>query len=280
MLYLISQIVLCLLAAMIVGFILGWLGNKLFGGSGVSEEEHEALRARLNEARDKSASLEASLKDCNEMQTRNRSELAAANARASDMEALARKAENDARAQIKAATEKSRLMTAKSVPTVKKTVVKKQEPAKLKVVTKKAAPKKKVAKKAAPKKAAPKKAVAKKRVVKKAAPKKAAVKKRVVKKAAPKKAAVRKKVTKKKVAPRKPRVVKKDDLKLISGVGPVIERRLNKIGITTFKQISKFTRADIKRVGESIEFFPDRISRDNWKAQASKLHTKKYGRKP
>jgi len=152
MLYLIGQIMLCLLAAMIVGFILGWLGSKLFGGSGVSEEEHEALRARLNEARDKSASLESSLKDCNEMQTRSRSELAAANARASDMEALARKAENDARAQVKAANEKSRILSAKG-PTVKKTVVK-TAPSKLKVVKKAKPKKKRVVKKAAPKKRA------------------------------------------------------------------------------------------------------------------------------
>ncbi len=63
----------------------------------------------------------------------------------------------------------------------------------------------------------------------------------------------------------------KDDLKLISGIGPFIEEKLNGIGIFTFDQISKFTREDIETVTELIQFFPGRIERDNWKDQAEKL---------
>ncbi len=63
----------------------------------------------------------------------------------------------------------------------------------------------------------------------------------------------------------------KDDLKLISGVGPFIENKLNGIGIYTFEQISKFTKKDIDTVTELIQFFPGRIERDNWKDQAKKL---------
>ncbi|WP_109300763.1 hypothetical protein [Aquimarina sp. AU474] len=66
----------------------------------------------------------------------------------------------------------------------------------------------------------------------------------------------------------------KDDLKLISGVGPFIEEKLNGIGIYTFDQISKFTNEDIDTVTQLIQFFPGRIERDNWKAQAEKLKNK------
>lgn len=67
----------------------------------------------------------------------------------------------------------------------------------------------------------------------------------------------------------------KDDLKLISGIGPFIENKLNGIGIYTFDQISKFTKQDIETVTALIEFFPGRIERDNWKDQAKELKNKK-----
>ncbi len=69
----------------------------------------------------------------------------------------------------------------------------------------------------------------------------------------------------------------KDDLKHISGIGPVIEKKLNAIGIFTFKQISEFTPQDINHVTSSIKFFPDRIGRDNWIGQAAALaRNRKY----
>ncbi|MDN5203152.1 hypothetical protein QQ008_17315 [Fulvivirgaceae bacterium BMA10] len=64
---------------------------------------------------------------------------------------------------------------------------------------------------------------------------------------------------------------KKDDLKLISGVGPYIERKLNNLGVYTFQQISEFTPQTIKKVGEAIEFFPGRIEREGWVDQAKEL---------
>ncbi len=63
----------------------------------------------------------------------------------------------------------------------------------------------------------------------------------------------------------------KDDLKIISGVGPFIEERLNALDIYTFEQVSKFTSNDVKTVTEAIEFFPGRIERDKWVKQAKKL---------
>lgn len=63
----------------------------------------------------------------------------------------------------------------------------------------------------------------------------------------------------------------KDDLKMISGIGPVIEKRLNAIDIYTLRQISKFTPSDIEAINESIIYFSGRIDRDEWVSQAREL---------
>lgn len=61
-----------------------------------------------------------------------------------------------------------------------------------------------------------------------------------------------------------------DDLKLISGVGPVIERKLNDLGITRYDQIAAFQPEDIARV-DAVLNFRGRIERDNWRGQAEAL---------
>lgn len=66
-----------------------------------------------------------------------------------------------------------------------------------------------------------------------------------------------------------------DDLKDIVGIGPFLERKLNTVGIYTFRQIANFTKQDIDKVNEIIEFFPGRIERDNWVGQANELNKKK-----
>jgi len=63
----------------------------------------------------------------------------------------------------------------------------------------------------------------------------------------------------------------KDDLKMISGIGPVIEKRLNALDIYTFRQISNFTAQDIETINDAIIYFSDRIDRDEWVAQAKEL---------
>ena len=63
----------------------------------------------------------------------------------------------------------------------------------------------------------------------------------------------------------------KDDLKLIKGIGPFIEKKLNSIGIYTFRQISNFKPEDEDKVNEVIEFFPGRIRRDEWSRQAESI---------
>lgn len=63
----------------------------------------------------------------------------------------------------------------------------------------------------------------------------------------------------------------KDDLKMISGIGPFIEERLHALDIYTFLQISKFTQQDIDTINDAIEFFSGRIERDQWVVQAKEL---------
>jgi predicted flap endonuclease-1-like 5' DNA nuclease len=63
----------------------------------------------------------------------------------------------------------------------------------------------------------------------------------------------------------------KDDLKRISGIGPVYEKTLNSIGIYTFEQVSKMDAATIKAVEEITNYFPGRIQRDDWMGQAKKF---------
>ncbi|MDD4747596.1 MAG: hypothetical protein PHW19_09970 [Salinivirgaceae bacterium] len=63
----------------------------------------------------------------------------------------------------------------------------------------------------------------------------------------------------------------KDDLKMISGIGPYIEEKLHDLGIFTFKQISNLKAKDIADIDEAIESFSGRIERDQWIEQAKEL---------
>ncbi len=77
-----------------------------------------------------------------------------------------------------------------------------------------------------------------------------------------------------------------DDLKLISGVGPVLEGKLNDLGIFTYEQISKWKKAEIEWVDGYLSF-KGRIDRDDWIKQAKALakggeaeYIKVFGKKP
>ena len=62
-----------------------------------------------------------------------------------------------------------------------------------------------------------------------------------------------------------------DDLQTIHGIGPVIEKSLNDLGITSYQQIAELTRREIEEIAEILEIFPGRIERDNWIGSARKL---------
>jgi predicted flap endonuclease-1-like 5' DNA nuclease len=68
-----------------------------------------------------------------------------------------------------------------------------------------------------------------------------------------------------------------DDLKLIVGVGPVLERMLHNLGITTFRQIARWTEREVAEFDAKLPEFPGRIQRDQWVVQARALHESKYG---
>ena len=61
-----------------------------------------------------------------------------------------------------------------------------------------------------------------------------------------------------------------DDLTQLSGVGPVIVKKLNEAGITTFKQIAEWTAKDVEHFDEELSF-KGRIERENWIDQAKEL---------
>ena len=62
-----------------------------------------------------------------------------------------------------------------------------------------------------------------------------------------------------------------DDLKKISGVGPVLEKTLNSIGIYTYEQVSKMTKAEYELMDSITKKFPGRAERDDWAGQAKDL---------
>ncbi len=62
-----------------------------------------------------------------------------------------------------------------------------------------------------------------------------------------------------------------DDLQQITGIGPSLERRLKRHGITTFQQIANWTDGDIERISKELGPFAHRIRRDRWIEQAGRV---------
>ena len=71
-----------------------------------------------------------------------------------------------------------------------------------------------------------------------------------------------------------------DDLRLIVGVGPVLERLLQQLGVATYRQIARWSERDIDEFDAKLPEFPGRIRRDDWVTQARELHVSKYGERP
>ncbi len=77
-----------------------------------------------------------------------------------------------------------------------------------------------------------------------------------------------------------------DDLKMISGIGPKIEKILHDLGIYTFAQIAAWGPEEIKWVDQRLKF-KGRIIREDWVAQADALATggrdeyvRRFGKEP
>lgn len=63
----------------------------------------------------------------------------------------------------------------------------------------------------------------------------------------------------------------KDDLQMIQGIGPFIEKQLNELGIFTYEQVSKLDEVLVDQLTTAIQFFPGRILKDDWVGQAAHL---------
>ena len=68
-----------------------------------------------------------------------------------------------------------------------------------------------------------------------------------------------------------------DDLKLIFGIGPVLEKRLHEYGVKWFKQLAQWSKEDILAFETHLPEFQNRVERDKWVAGAKEEHFKKYG---
>ena len=62
-----------------------------------------------------------------------------------------------------------------------------------------------------------------------------------------------------------------DDLKKVRGIGPLMEKTLNKIGIFSFLQVSKMTEREYSILDSLTGAFPGRAKRDDWAGQAKGL---------
>ena len=61
-----------------------------------------------------------------------------------------------------------------------------------------------------------------------------------------------------------------DKLTNIKGIGPVLEKKLHGLGITSFSQIAAWSAADIEKVSGHLSF-KGRIQKEGWVEQAANL---------
>lgn len=62
-----------------------------------------------------------------------------------------------------------------------------------------------------------------------------------------------------------------DDLKLIKGIGPKLEKMLNELGFFHYDQIANWDVQQVAWVDQNLQGFKGRVSRDNWVDQAGNL---------
>ncbi len=62
-----------------------------------------------------------------------------------------------------------------------------------------------------------------------------------------------------------------DDLKMIKGVGPKLEKLLHKLGFFHFDQVAGWSQDEVSWVDQNLEGFKGRVSRDGWVDQAKIL---------
>lgn len=70
----------------------------------------------------------------------------------------------------------------------------------------------------------------------------------------------------------------KDDLKLINGIGPVLEGKLNGVGVCSYRQIAMLTDAEIERIESEVIHSSGRVRREDWIGQAQALYLRQHGK--
>lgn len=63
----------------------------------------------------------------------------------------------------------------------------------------------------------------------------------------------------------------RDDLQLISGIGPVMERRLNEMGVHTWEQLAHLGEREAERLSAELPGVSGRVKREGWVEQAVEL---------
>ncbi len=64
----------------------------------------------------------------------------------------------------------------------------------------------------------------------------------------------------------------RDDLTLIEGIGPFMQRKLNRMGIRHFEDIGKLDEKGLQDLSHRLQISESRIEQDNWTGQANRLH--------
>jgi len=63
-------------------------------------------------------------------------------------------------------------------------------------------------------------------------------------------------------------VDRQDDLQQIIGIGPLTEKALNDLGITSYPQLAELRRFEIERIADALQIVPETIERDDWVGNA------------
>ena len=72
-----------------------------------------------------------------------------------------------------------------------------------------------------------------------------------------------------------PSATTQDDLKKISGIGPVFEEALNKHNVHTYQQLIDLSAEEIEKIGEDVDGITVEMVQEDWVPQAKELESKK-----
>ncbi|OWK19065.1 NADH dehydrogenase [Mesorhizobium amorphae CCBAU 01583] len=219
-----------MLLAFVVGVLVGWFLWGRLRG------ELDSLRGDLDRTRGERDKLRAELDACGRARADLERQLREAPAASG-----AAKAAGQAPAALISTPATAPAKPAAAKPAAKPAAAKPAAAAKKPAAAKSAAAPKPAAKAAAPKAATPKPAAPKPAAAKKAAP-----------------------------APAKAAAGNADNLRRLIGIGPVNEKLLKGLGVTSYAQIAAWTEADVKRI-EDVLNFDGRIAREQWIDQAKLL---------